>query len=241
MPLVVKVEMSEVAEQEKNLGNEEFNAKNYDQAIVHYSEAIRLAPNNHIYYSNRSAAYGAINKWEQAEQDAKECVRLNPSFKKGLLRLANAQRQLGKNDEAVATMALANGGPAPTKRAKQETALPASVQKELQELQPQFQTLHRELETIEAKLGAFSREKKRIHLTKEELGALPQGTHTYAAIGKMFLEMTPEENVARLNANSAKMDDQVSALEARKQYLERQKASLETNISELLAQCKTSS
>ena len=30
-----------------------------------------------------SAAFGAINKWEQAEQDAKECVRLNPGFKKG--------------------------------------------------------------------------------------------------------------------------------------------------------------
>ncbi|KDO31290.1 hypothetical protein SPRG_03906 [Saprolegnia parasitica CBS 223.65] len=233
--------MSEVAEQEKNLGNEEFNAKNYDQAIVHYSEAIRLAPGNHIYYSNRSAAYGAINQWEKAEQDAKECVRLNPSFKKGLLRLANAQRQLGKNDDAVATMALANGGAAPAKRPKQENApLPASVQKELQELQPQFQTLHRELETIEAKLGAFSREKKRIQLTKEELSALPSGTHTYASIGKMFLEMTTEENVARLTTNAAKMDDQVAALEARKQYLERQKTSLETNIAELLAQCKTS-
>ncbi|OQS07804.1 hypothetical protein THRCLA_00201 [Thraustotheca clavata] len=237
--------MSSTAEEEKSLGNEEFNAKNYDQAIMHYSEAIRLSPNNHIYYSNRSAAYGAINKWEKAEEDAKECVRLNPSFKKGLLRLANAQRQLGKNEEAMATMALANGGAAPAKKAapKQENAagaLPASVQKELQELQPQFQSLHRELETIEAKLGAYSREKKRIQLTKDELGALPKGTHTYAALGKMFLEMSPEENITRLSTNTKKMDDQVAALEARKQYLERQKTSLEANISELLAQCKTS-
>ncbi|CAK4218767.1 unnamed protein product [Aphanomyces euteiches] len=233
--------MADAAENEKNLGNEEFNAKNYDQAIHHYTEAIKLAPNNHIYYSNRSAAYGALNMWEKAEQDAKECVRLNPSFKKGLLRLANAQRQLGKNDEAMATMALANGGSVPAKRTKQETSapLPQSVQKELQELQPQFQSLHRELETIESKLGTFSREKKRIQLTKEELAALPSDTRTYSSIGKMFLEMTPEENTARLDGNSRSMDDQIAALEARKQYLERQKVSLESNISELLAQCKT--
>ncbi|KAF0689219.1 Aste57867_19306 [Aphanomyces stellatus] len=234
--------MADAADNEKNLGNEEFNAKNYDQAIHHYTEAIKLAPTNHIFYSNRSAAYGALNNWEKAEEDAKECARLNPSFKKGLLRLANAQRQLGKNDEAMATMALANGGAAaPAKRAKQESApLPSSVQKELQELQPQFQSLHRELETIESKLGSYSREKKRIQLTKEELGALPTGTRTYASIGKMFLEMTPEENTKRLDGSASQVDDQVAALEARKQYLERQKTSLEENISELLAQCKTS-
>ncbi|ETV87628.1 hypothetical protein H257_01134 [Aphanomyces astaci] len=233
--------MADAAENEKNLGNEEFNAKNYEQAIHHYTQAIKLAPTNHIFYSNRSAAYGALNNWEKAEADAQECARLNPSFKKGLLRLANAQRQLGKNEAAMATMALANGGGVPAKRAKQESAapLPSSVQKELQELQPQFQSLHRELETIDSKLGAYGREKKRIQLTKEELGELPTGTRTYASIGKMFLEMTPEENVARLDGNAGKVDDQLAALEARKQYLERQKSSLEANISELLAQCNT--
>ncbi|RQM21876.1 hypothetical protein B5M09_001199 [Aphanomyces astaci] len=97
--------------------------------VAHLLQAIKLAPTNHIFYSNRSLVYTRAT---------------------GLLRLANAQRQLGKNEAAMATMALANGGGVPAKRAKQESAapLPSSVQKELQELQPQFQSLHRELETV---------------------------------------------------------------------------------------------
>jgi hypothetical protein len=49
-------------------------------------------------------------------------------------------------------MAIANGGTSAAmkrpKQGKSEEMLPASVQKELQELQPQFQSLHRELETV---------------------------------------------------------------------------------------------
>lgn len=43
-----------------SLGNEEFNAKNFDKAIKYYSEAIRLDPENHIYYSNRRWAMDYI-------------------------------------------------------------------------------------------------------------------------------------------------------------------------------------
>ena len=59
-------------------------------------------------------------------------------------------------------------------------------------------------------------------------------------IGKMFLEVSPKDNISNLENQTGKMDDQIAALEARKAYLERQKNSLEANISELLAQCKTS-
>ena len=34
-------------------GNDAFLAKNYEDAIKHYSKAIELEPNNAIFYSNR--------------------------------------------------------------------------------------------------------------------------------------------------------------------------------------------
>jgi Flp pilus assembly protein TadD len=41
------------ADEAKRLGNEAFAKQAYDEAISHYSEAIRLDPNNAVYYSNR--------------------------------------------------------------------------------------------------------------------------------------------------------------------------------------------
>lgn len=163
------------AEDQKQLGNEEFNVGNYAKAVEHYSEAIKLDPENHIYYSNRSAAYGAAGNWEQAEIDAKECVRCNPGFAKGYHRLANAQKQQGKNAEAVATLRAAQSSVADADKVpgikklmrdlNQQAApatggrsMPPAIAKELQELQPQFMNIQRELEQIESKLTALARQ-----------------------------------------------------------------------------------
>ncbi|TMW64016.1 hypothetical protein Poli38472_014133 [Pythium oligandrum] len=256
---IATMSAKEQAEEQKQLGNEEFNVKNFDKAIEHYSEAIRLDTENHIYYSNRSAAYGAAGKWELAEEDAKECVRRNPKFAKGYHRLANAQKQLGKNAEAMATLRAAQSSAADAEKVpgikklmrdlNQESGagvsasgnrmVPPAIAKELQELQPQFLNIQRELEQIEAKLGAQTRQKKRLALVEKEMTELPEGTVTYQSIGKMFLQTSVNENASGLKAESTKIDDQISSLEARKNYLARQKTSLEENITELLAQCTT--
>ena len=38
-------------------GNKAFSAKQYDQAIKHFSDAIDLDASNHVLYSNRSASH----------------------------------------------------------------------------------------------------------------------------------------------------------------------------------------
>ncbi|TYZ67536.1 hypothetical protein PybrP1_007764 [[Pythium] brassicae (nom. inval.)] len=257
--------LNEAAEEQKNLGNEEFNLKSFDKAVECYSEAIRLDPENHVYYSNRSAAYGAMGDWERAEADARECVTRNPQFAKGYHRLANAQKQLGRHADAIATLRAAQanaadaaknpgikkllrdlnaeaGGGASSSSSSVATAggatrtVPAHVARELQELQPQFMSIQREVEQIDAKLAGFARQKKRVALVEKELEELPEATPTFQSVGKMFLRTAKSDNFAAMKAEARKVDDQVASLEARKNYLNRQKTSLEENITELLAQ-----
>jgi len=47
------------ADQLKAKGNQAFKDKDYDAAIDFFTRAIKLDPNNHIFFSNRSAAYVA--------------------------------------------------------------------------------------------------------------------------------------------------------------------------------------
>lgn len=53
----------------------------------------------------------------------------------------------------------------------------------------------------------------------------------------MFLQTTSDENTASMKGEDKRVDEQVSSLEARKNYLNRQKQSVQDNITELLAQC----
>ncbi|KDO20198.1 hypothetical protein SPRG_13452 [Saprolegnia parasitica CBS 223.65] len=76
------------AEAKKNEGNEYFKRKEYAPAIEKYSEAIALDSSNHVYFSNRSAAYAGLGKFAEAAQDGEACVRLNPTFVKGYHRYA---------------------------------------------------------------------------------------------------------------------------------------------------------
>lgn len=123
-----------------------------------------------MYYSNRSAAYGALGQWELAEADAKECVQRNASFAKGYHRLANAQKQMGRTVEAIATLKTAQANatdvekvpgikkllreltqaaaPSANAQTPGTRTVPAAIAKELQELQPQFMSIQREVEQV---------------------------------------------------------------------------------------------
>ena len=90
-----------MAEEAKAKGNAAFSAGDFPTAIRHFSEAIDLAPTNHVLYSNRSAAYASLNKYSEALTDAKKTVELKPDWSKGYSRLGAAHLGLAHYDDAV--------------------------------------------------------------------------------------------------------------------------------------------
>eukprot|EP00891_Asterochloris_glomerata_P001858 jgi/Astpho2/1858/Aster-00383 len=85
----------------KALGNKAFSAGNFDEAITAFSDAIKLAPDNHVLYSNRSASYASLKRYEEALEDAKKVTSIKPDWPKGYSRLGAANMGLGHLDEAV--------------------------------------------------------------------------------------------------------------------------------------------
>ena len=51
-------------------------------AIDRYTEAITLNRNNHVLFSNRSAAYARVGKFTEALEDAKRCHELKHDWPK---------------------------------------------------------------------------------------------------------------------------------------------------------------
>ena len=78
------------AEAAKERGNEAMKAEKYNQAVSHYTEALRMAPTNHVYSSNRSLAYGKTKDWDNALKDAQKCIELQPVWSKGYTRKGTA-------------------------------------------------------------------------------------------------------------------------------------------------------
>lgn len=85
----------------KNEGNGFIKAKNYEEAVNAYTEAIKIDPKNHVFFSNRSLAYMSLNNFENALNDADECIKVNPNFAKGYLRKGFALFKLDKKEESL--------------------------------------------------------------------------------------------------------------------------------------------
>ena len=77
---------AEEAEQFKAAGNAALQAGNLTEAIESYTKAINADGTNHVYYSNRSAAYLKKGDGNNALEDANSTVAINPEFSKGYSR-----------------------------------------------------------------------------------------------------------------------------------------------------------
>jgi|EP00908_Phaeocystis_cordata_P026935 tetratricopeptide (TPR) repeat protein len=72
-----------MAEEAKALGNAAFKAKNFKEAVEHFTTAIASDPKSHVLYSNRSAANAALEEYKAALLDANKCIDLSPDWAKG--------------------------------------------------------------------------------------------------------------------------------------------------------------
>lgn len=66
----------------KSKGNECVKEEKYIEAVLHYTQAIKMDPNNYVLYSNRSFAFLKLDQHYLSLQDANETVRLQPQWAK---------------------------------------------------------------------------------------------------------------------------------------------------------------
>jgi stress-induced-phosphoprotein 1 len=70
--------------------------------VDHFSAAIQLDASNHVYFSNRSAAYASLQDYRKALADAQKTVELKPEWAKGYSRLGAGHHGLRQWDDAAA-------------------------------------------------------------------------------------------------------------------------------------------
>jgi len=70
------------AEQFKAQGNKALQEHNFEQAVELYGEAIALDPSNHVYFSNRAAAFANLKKYRESLTDANKTIELKPDWPK---------------------------------------------------------------------------------------------------------------------------------------------------------------
>ncbi|XP_053130321.1 LON peptidase N-terminal domain and RING finger protein 3 isoform X2 [Hemicordylus capensis] len=82
-------------------GNLLYKEKHLQAALQKYNEAVCLAPNDHLLYSNRSQINSTLKCCEEALHDAEMACQLQPYWLKGHLRKGQALANLGKTEEAL--------------------------------------------------------------------------------------------------------------------------------------------
>ncbi|XP_064092384.1 uncharacterized protein LOC135205554 [Macrobrachium nipponense] len=82
-------------------GNECVRAGNYAEAILHYSHAIKLDSRSPQLYSNRSFGFLKLQQYYHALEDAKEAIRLDPSWAKGWFRKGEVEYATNHFAEAL--------------------------------------------------------------------------------------------------------------------------------------------
>jgi len=89
-----------MAEALKAEGNKLLQAGDNEGAVKKYTEAIAIDPKNHVYFSNRSAAFLKMNKPLEAVEDAVKAIEIKPTWAKGYSRKGAALYSLNRMEEA---------------------------------------------------------------------------------------------------------------------------------------------
>jgi len=93
--------MSTEAEKEKNLGNTEYKKRNFEAALTHYQNAVKLDPTNITFKLNIAAVYFEEKKYQESINICLEAIEEGRSNRadykliaKGFTRIGNAYRKL---------------------------------------------------------------------------------------------------------------------------------------------------
>ncbi|PKU39962.1 small glutamine-rich tetratricopeptide repeat-containing protein beta [Limosa lapponica baueri] len=82
-------------------GNNHMKEENYGAAVDCYTRAIKLDPNNAVYYCNRAAALSKLNNYSEAIKDCERAIAIDPKYSKAYGRMGLALTSVNKYEEAV--------------------------------------------------------------------------------------------------------------------------------------------
>ncbi|KAL2717817.1 hsp70-Hsp90 organizing protein 3-like isoform X1 [Vespula squamosa] len=85
----------------KELGNACVKEQKYEEAMFHYTHAIKLDPQNYSLYSNRSFVFLKMKQYHYAMEDALMTIQLKPDWTKGYFRKAEVESQTFRFSEAL--------------------------------------------------------------------------------------------------------------------------------------------
>jgi len=91
----------ELAEKEKELGNEFFRRGDFSTALKHYTEAIKRNPDDAKLYSNRAACYTKLAAFDLGLRDCEMCVKLDEKFIKGWVRMGKILQGMQQQSKAL--------------------------------------------------------------------------------------------------------------------------------------------
>ncbi|TNN12748.1 RNA polymerase II-associated protein isoform 1 [Schistosoma japonicum] len=91
----------ELSKEARELGNIRFKEGKLNEAIEHYTMAIRLAPEDSTSYTNRALTYIKTERYASAEADCTAALKLDRTSVKAFYRRALARKGLGHTSGAI--------------------------------------------------------------------------------------------------------------------------------------------
>jgi prefoldin subunit 1 len=205
-----------------------------------------------------------LKDWTRAVEDAKECVRLDPTFLKGYYRLALAQVELKDYTAALATIrqglsmeathpqllkllrtvqqqqqrsSASNNSLASTGGPTSRVLLDDATRKEFEDLQVEHTRAAREHGAVQGQLQSAQRQAKMAELTRKELEDVSDDTKCYRSVGKAFLRSWSNKSqvIEHLDKQVSDFAKQESDLVQKTEYLERRIKSQRQNMEELIS------